>query len=45
VPAEVAVEDGERRVRRESLVGLTVADLRAALAGETADHRTRAAVH
>jgi HAD superfamily hydrolase (TIGR01509 family) len=48
VPAEVAVDDGERRVRRESLVWLTVADLRAALAGETADtadHRTRATVH
>jgi HAD superfamily hydrolase (TIGR01509 family) len=51
VPAEVAVEDGERRVQRASLIGLTVADLRAALAGETpdgvavADHRTRAAAH
>ncbi|WP_433788280.1 HAD family hydrolase [Actinomycetospora sp. CA-101289] len=48
VPAEVAVEGGEHRVWRESLVGLTVADLRAALAGETldgGDHRTRAAAH
>jgi HAD superfamily hydrolase (TIGR01509 family) len=45
VPAEVIVEDGERRVHRESLVGLTVDDLRAMLTGETADHRTRATVH
>jgi HAD superfamily hydrolase (TIGR01509 family) len=45
VPAEVAVDDGERRVRRESLVGLTVADLRAALVGASGDHRTRATVH
>ncbi len=51
VPADVAVPDGERRVRRESLVGLTVSDLRAALsdpgggaAGETY-HRTRTTVH
>jgi HAD superfamily hydrolase (TIGR01509 family) len=31
VPSEVPVPPGERRVLRESLVGLTVADLRAAL--------------
>jgi HAD superfamily hydrolase (TIGR01509 family) len=55
VPAEVPVPPGERRVLRASLVGLGVADLRAALAGaatdaadeadEAADHRTRAAAH
>ena len=45
VPAEVPVPAGERRVLRESLVGLTVDDLRDALPGGTgrgADHRTRA---
>ncbi|GAA4926441.1 HAD superfamily hydrolase (TIGR01509 family) [Actinomycetospora succinea] len=48
VPAEVAVPPGERRVLRESLVGLTVDDLRAVLAdapGVARDHRTRADVH
>lgn len=42
VPAEVPVPCGERRVLRESLVGLDVVDLGAALG---ADRRTRAAVH
>jgi HAD superfamily hydrolase (TIGR01509 family) len=37
VPSEVAVPEGERRVLRASLVGLTVDDLRSALA---ADHPT-----
>lgn len=43
VPSEVAVPAGERRVLRESLVGLTVDDLRGAL--RSGDHRTRADVH
>lgn len=48
VPSEVAVPAGERRVLRESLVGLTVDDLRAALGADApapSDHRTRADVH
>jgi hypothetical protein len=43
VPAEVPVPAGERRVLRESLVGLTLDDLRDALrTGSGSDHRTRA---
>ncbi|MDD7918376.1 HAD family hydrolase [Actinomycetospora callitridis] len=43
VPAEVPVPAGERRVLRESLVGLTLDDLRDALRnGSGSDHRTRA---
>jgi HAD superfamily hydrolase (TIGR01509 family) len=42
VPAEVAVPEGERRVLRDSLVGLTVDDLHAAL---VPDRRTRATAH
>jgi HAD superfamily hydrolase (TIGR01509 family) len=49
VPSEVAVPAGERRVLRASLVGLTVDDLRAALAGEeagrAADHPTPSGAH
>ncbi|MEJ2859531.1 HAD family hydrolase [Actinomycetospora flava] len=48
VPAEVAVPPGERRVLRESLVGVTVDDLREVLrsgAPVRGDHRTRADVH
>jgi HAD superfamily hydrolase (TIGR01509 family) len=48
VPSEVAVPPGERRVLRESLVGLTVDDLRLVLRGDAAlhgDHRTRADAH
>jgi HAD superfamily hydrolase (TIGR01509 family) len=48
VPSEVAVPGGERRVLRESLVGLTVDDLRAALGNGTSgggDHRPRADAH
>ncbi|MEJ2887545.1 HAD family hydrolase [Actinomycetospora aeridis] len=46
VPSEVPVPGGTRRVVRESLVGLTVDELRAALrSGLSGNHRTRAGAH
>lgn len=42
VPSEVSVPPGERRVLRESLVGLSVGELRAALWTSRDDHRARA---